>query len=678
MASRQARRIQFAPKPRPPVRTESPYERFRLPAIALGLVCLVLGYYLVPLFSDRASIQRDAVDVHYSLQKYFSEQLHHGKIPVWTPYVFSGMPLLADPEIGAWYPLNWPFFLAGITARGIEWELFLHAAIACLGAWLLALDLLESSYAAILAAIFYAFSGFFAAHSSHVGMFQVAALFPWLLWSFRRAVLKSLLRYGPLCAAVGALLMLAGHFQTALYSFFGLFLFAVSLRRLKAMAILAGVMAAAIMLSCIAWLPALELASQSIRSTAEFHSQTNSPLVPGALLTLFFPNYYGALHGPYHGPADITQFYFYAGLLLPVLALAGLMKNSMRPLAAIMLIPTLWYALGPSAGLYRLIAVLPGFRSVRAPVDIWFVAALVLAILAAAGAQFPASHFRKPWLIGALATVAFGNVYFWNMDGNPLAYAADSFDALYGNNAAQFDAITQPLHSNPLNRLFVPADNKDFGPLNGALAAELETTYGYNPLELQAYTGYMISARTNTKLLNGLGVTHGLDLSTRQVFPNRDALPRATFPAHVLSTGSLATLDPATATILTANPGPFQQDPQAKVEITGYEGSLYRMKYSAATPSIMRIAVPYFPGWYAAVDGTPAPVFVLDQALSGVLVPAGSHELLFRFNLKSLTTALIVSLSAWLILLAAFCFTLLGGPAPSSPSAVRPQESPTR
>jgi hypothetical protein len=24
------------------------------------------------------------------------------------------MPLLADPQVGAWYPLNWPFFLAGI------------------------------------------------------------------------------------------------------------------------------------------------------------------------------------------------------------------------------------------------------------------------------------------------------------------------------------------------------------------------------------------------------------------------------------------------------------------------------------------------------------------------------------------------------------------------------------
>ena len=42
-----------------------------------------------------------------------------GKIPLWTPYVFSGMPFLADPQVGAWYPLNWPFFMIGITPSAI-------------------------------------------------------------------------------------------------------------------------------------------------------------------------------------------------------------------------------------------------------------------------------------------------------------------------------------------------------------------------------------------------------------------------------------------------------------------------------------------------------------------------------------------------------------------------------
>ena len=183
---------------------------------------MVLLFYAVPLLSENASIQWDAVDVHYSSQKYFSDNVRQGKLPLWTPYIYSGMPFLADPQVGAWYPLNWPFFVAGITPRSIEWELALHAFLACCGAWLLASELLEGSPLAILAGVFYGLSGFFAGHSSHVGMFQAAAWLPWLLWAFIRAIRGPAVKFGALAAAAGGAIVLAGHFQTALYSFFAL------------------------------------------------------------------------------------------------------------------------------------------------------------------------------------------------------------------------------------------------------------------------------------------------------------------------------------------------------------------------------------------------------------------------------------------------------------------------
>src|SRR5688572_7387449 len=96
-------------------------------AALLLMSAVVFLCYARPLFSPSASIQWDAVDVHYSSQNYFSESIRAGKLPYWTPYIYSGFPFLADPQVGAWYPLHWPFFLAGITPNAIEWELFLHA-----------------------------------------------------------------------------------------------------------------------------------------------------------------------------------------------------------------------------------------------------------------------------------------------------------------------------------------------------------------------------------------------------------------------------------------------------------------------------------------------------------------------------------------------------------------------
>src|SRR5271169_1990864 len=158
-----------------------------------AFVFATLIFYWTPLFDEQATIQWDMVDVHYSAQKYFEQSLRTMGLPHWTPFEYSGMPFLADPQTGAWYPLHWPFFAIGITPRALEWELALHAFLALAGAYLLARRLFGNPSAALAAALFYAASGFFAGHSSHLGMFETAALLPWLLWSASRAVESGLI-----------------------------------------------------------------------------------------------------------------------------------------------------------------------------------------------------------------------------------------------------------------------------------------------------------------------------------------------------------------------------------------------------------------------------------------------------------------------------------------------------
>src|ERR1035437_4911660 len=133
MASKKRDRKWDRPSPVVVCRSSDIWDRLASPrTVFLGLAAAVLLFYFQPLFSGNASIQWDAVDVQYSAQNYLSEMLHAGKLPHWTPYVYSGMPFLADPQVGAWYPLNWPFFLAGITPRAIEWQLALHCLLAAI------------------------------------------------------------------------------------------------------------------------------------------------------------------------------------------------------------------------------------------------------------------------------------------------------------------------------------------------------------------------------------------------------------------------------------------------------------------------------------------------------------------------------------------------------------------
>ena len=89
-----------------------------------------LAFYAIPLFSSNVVIQWDAVSYYYPYQKLFSDSLHSGRLPFWTSSIFSGVPVLADLQMGAWYPLNWPFFLAGIRPGSMFGELWLQSRFA--------------------------------------------------------------------------------------------------------------------------------------------------------------------------------------------------------------------------------------------------------------------------------------------------------------------------------------------------------------------------------------------------------------------------------------------------------------------------------------------------------------------------------------------------------------------
>ena len=650
-------------------------DRVWRPGVILAAMAVsVLFFYAEPLFDNHASIQWDTADLHYSFQRAISDGLWSGKVPFWTPYEYSGMPLAADPQAGAWYPLNWPFFLAGITPRALEWEIALHALLACFGTWLLARELVRSQTAALMAALCYGFSGFFAAHSSHLGMFQAAALFPWLLWAYRRGENSGNLLYAAAAGAIGGCIVLAGHFQTALYCFAGLVLFAAAgmvLGRKTSLvrgAVVLGVAGAlTLALSAVEVLPGLELTAQSIRASADYSKQTNASLPPGALLTLVSPDHFGAARGPYNGPDDITQYYYYAGILTPLLALTGLaLYAGIRPYALALAAPALWYAFGPSAGFYRLVAVLPGFRNIRAPVHAWFVVALALALCAGAGLTALSTRVRQWWIPLVLLLFTFGDLWYWNMDQNQLAFVRSSWQQLYGDAYVNFVRATAGIRSRPLHRLWSKFDLASFGQLSGMLDSQTETTYGYNPLELSRYADYIEAANSNPELLNSLAVTFRIDPSNGALLPNAAALSRAYFPKTVQQTGSdaatrarLATLRPAEEVLASVLPPGLAQDPHATAQITAYQGDRYDIRYTAAARSILRLAVPYYPGWRAEVDGRQLPVVPVDEALSGIVVPAGTHDLVFQYHPNWFFTGAGLSVLGWLALAVIFTVSRL-------------------
>ena len=626
----------------------------------LILLAMTLLCYWTPMTSDGTSILWDGADYYQVVQNYFSHEIHAGRFPFWSPYPWSGYPFLADPQVGAWYPLNWPFFLIGVSPHVLVVEHWLHSILACLGAYFLAWRLLRHRPAAVLAGLCYGLSGYYAGHAALTTMVQAAAWMPWLLLLLDLALESHPLRYTILGGLAAGMMILAGHFQTILYSCLALGLFGIARlalaprRWLQILGITLAIPLIGTLVSAISTGPGLELTVNSIRSSLAAITRTEGLIPISALASLVDPDFYGVFSGNYHGPVDITEYYFYAGILLLPLAVFGLRDRRVRIISLLLIVPTVWYAMGQSAGLYLLIARLPGFSSIRAPVNIWFVASLGLALLAGAGMLALAQKWPIRWLPTAILVFFCADLFYHQSATNPLAYSRSSYEELYGSKEELFrQAVVNGLP--PLTRFDGIELLASFGPMSHFLDQRTEVTYGYGPLKLSRYAGFVAAMQSNPALRKDLNVSRWLDGRTGDVHILADPLPRANFPKTVTPVNEadikqrLATLDPVRQALVPAGTLVAAQDPDGVADVREFTPGHYRIHYQCSTASLLRVSNPYFPGWTARSGNQTLPVLPVDGALIGVMVPAGQSDLVLDYHSTYLLPAALTTLASLLL-----------------------------
>lgn len=628
-------------------------------ATPLFVVLCVLIFYFTPLFSPDTSIQGDTADIHLPLQRYIADRIFSGHLPFWTPYIYSGYPILANPLTGAWYPLNWIFLLTGINPLALQLELVLHALLACTGAFIFFNRYMARRGAAMAGAFAYGLSGFFAANSSHLGVFLAAAWFPWLLIAYERAAGSKTLRAAWPGALAGGMLLLSGHIQTACFALLGLVLFAivgafekrVSWR--AAASILAVMLLGALAISAVQMLPAIEQ-SQVLAAPNPAHMApiAASPR-PAALLTLFLPDWLRDISAPTPG----EYRYYYGGLLLVPLALVGLVRSPLRWKALVLAAAGILITVAPDSGLAGLTAAIPGTHANSSTAG-WFLAAFGLAMLAAAGCDRIMTRSNRAAVIGFIAIgFLFVDLLYWNSVANPMAYARLSYSRKFGEPEMMGRRVLAAPQL-PLNRFDSAHPVHGVGPLLHPLDIKLEATYGYLLRESRFYREYREAVPRNPRLLDGLNASRFLNLQAGAIDVNPNVLPRAYFPRAVRDVSSAAesrrvldTLDPAAESLLQTPHAPVTQDASAVAVVNTFDEQLYRIHYAAQSNSLMRVAVPWYPGWRATVAGHPLKIERVDHAWVGVIVPAGEHDVELVYSSAFFYAGAAVSLLAALALI---------------------------
>lgn len=406
------------------------------------------------------SVGSDIWHFNYPIRHFYAEELRHFRLPFWCHLSSSGIPMFAEGQVGALYPLNLVLFSLCPLPIAFNLSILLHVLIAGVFASMFAYQLGAGRQGSLLSGVLFGFSGFIIVHLKHLNMLQTAAWSPMLLFLIDRCYteLAHRKRTIVLIAVVVAIMILPGHPQMAYYNLVIAAIFALyrcvailtrrprpqePSRRLAASFITSIVFAVGLGLLLAApqlW-PTARLNSLGIRQGGvSFELASRYRFSLAHLITFLRPYHFGdpgsfavpentatgATSGTFYDVGRVGNYFWeitgYMGipclLLVGTALVLGLRSRhvTLTP-TLVLLITSLALALGKQGGLAWLFhAVLPGFSFFRFFSRFLLYVDLTLAVLAGLGLAFLLEHVHKRRGLELLVTVAailicFGDLY---------------------------------------------------------------------------------------------------------------------------------------------------------------------------------------------------------------------------------------------------------------------------
>jgi len=200
----------------------SPRELIRTGLLAASVMTLAaIAFYgtgmatgsSVPFTHDATA--SDIWHLNYPLKHVYAEGLREGRLPLWCPEIGTGLPLHAEGEVGALYPLNLILFYLLPLPLAFNWGILIHVVLAGVFATLYARQVGANRGGSLLAGVVFALAGFFVTHLKHTNLTAAAVWIPLLLFLEERHARSRSLRTVGVFAIVVAFMLFAGHPQIA-------------------------------------------------------------------------------------------------------------------------------------------------------------------------------------------------------------------------------------------------------------------------------------------------------------------------------------------------------------------------------------------------------------------------------------------------------------------------------
>ena len=626
------------------------------------------------------------------------EQLKSGNLPLWNPHNFSGAPLLANFQSSALYPLSLLYFL---FSQPLAWSIlvFLQPALSSFFSYWYCRKIGLHPMASALASISFSYGSFMTVWLEYNTIGHVIVWLPLALLAIEN-------RWTLILILSLSLPFFAGHPQIATM----VYLFSLIYLRVRTGRLQISVILIPLGISAVQLIPGIELALNSARNAHPYEFFVNNVLIqPQQLIMLVFPDFFG---NPATRNYILTDTYIGKVLsigLVPLFFLPAILRSKNKLKHIFMITAGVILLLATKNPLTILLYRIPQLRT-SSPTLFIFLFQLCLAILTGIGLDL---FLREPHTIkklmkrsllviillglgflmtrllgygtrsliyGAIFSAAALALFFIGVGKKKYMVLALTI-LLFIHTADLFYAFQK---FNP----FVPADlfypttaivtflkdraetNRIWGFGTAAIEANFATQLGlyspegYDPLYPAWYGEYLTSSKGGKASRSDAQVTPGY--GSRDLINNTDRLTLLNNLGvkYILDRVENQTVAPASLTKIYDSDGWIVYEnkdavPRAVLEsrtgivhIDSYTPNRVDLTVSTNAPDTLVLSDTYYPGWIARIDGKKTEVRRANHTMRAVVIPAGSHEVMFSYEPQSVRLGIMITIISILTLAA--------------------------
>lgn len=295
-----------------------------------GLFTFYVLLFLPSLLANQIPYFMDIITTFFPIKAYIGTLYQSFQIPLWNPTYFGGVPLLANPQWGALYPGNFPFFFCR-TGWMFTLTLVLHALFGAYGIWLLCRRFSPSPFSPIAPLIFL-FGGYLWAHYAFGAYILAIAWMPFIFLSYDCYLSTGRFSWVLLAGVLIGFLLLSGAPQLTFY-FFIAFIFISILSFLASgswflvrRSFLFFAISTAV--GIIIALPQIVTIIDGMRETGRHRELKLAEILPGALSARQYVAVFLGGTGAFFEDAETTAYF---GMPALFILLLGLVKTLSSP-----------------------------------------------------------------------------------------------------------------------------------------------------------------------------------------------------------------------------------------------------------------------------------------------------------------------------------------------------------